>query len=414
MMRLSPHSAPVGHRLRGIYFAAIVLICWLTIPGRLAQARAESQSDADVPLTVPGGPPGLLAVNPVWRPSPMIVEGKAYLVYELMVTNFQSAPVVLKSIEADGGPGAVFDFTGSNVLKSMVDLPPRYMGTGEELTIEPLTNRILLLWMQFASPKEMPARITHKIGYSVAPEGKASAQGRSVTVQTDALRTGRSAPVIIGPPLRGNNWLAGNGPSNTSGHRRAFFVADGNIYFPERYAIDFVQLGSDGKTFKGDAKNNASYHAYGADILAVADGKVVDVKTGIPDNVPGSTALPITLSTIGGNYMIEDLENGAYAFYAHLKPGSIKVKLGERVKRGQVLALLGNSGNSTEAHLHFHIIDRPSPLAGNGVPYAFNHFALVQGHINESAAEIAYVFGEGAARPVSDSLVLENAVMNFP
>ena len=345
----------------------------------------------------------------------MIVERKAYLVYELMVTNFQTAPIVLNSIETDGGPGAVFNFKGSAVMKAMVDLPPRYTGPGNELTIEPLKNRILLLWLPFGSLRQVPNRIIHKIGYSLAPESKSSPDVRTMTVRTDALRVDRQIePVIIGPPLHGNDWLAGNGPSNTSAHRRAFFVADGNVYFPERYAIDFVQLGSDGKTYKGDVKDNHGYHAYGADILAVADGKVVDVKTGIPDNVPGSTAIPITLATIGGNYVIEDLENGAYAFYAHLKPDGIKVKVGDRVKRGQVLALLGNSGNSTEAHLHFHVISRPSPLGGNGLPYAFDHFALVHGHVNESAKEINYVFDGGAARTVSDSLVLENAVMNFP
>ena len=391
----------------------MVLICALMVLGAFAQAYAGSEADADVPLTAPGGPPGLLDVAPIWNPSPMIVEGKAYLVYELMVTNFQTAPVVMNSIEADGGPGAIFNFKGSAVMKSMVDLPPRYAGSGDELTIEPLKNRILLMWLPFGSLQQVPNRIVHKIGYSLA-ESKSPAEARNMRVQTDALRVGQLAPLIIGPPLRGNNWLAGNAPSNTTGHRRAFFLANGNVYFPERYAIDFVQLGSDGKSYKGDAKDNHSYHAYGADILAVADGKVVDVKNGIPDNVPGSTAGPITLSTIGGNYVIEDLGNGAYAFYAHLKPDSVKVKAGDRVKRGQVLALLGNSGNSTEAHLHFHIISRPSPLGGNGLPYAFDHFALEHGHPNESAAEISYVFEGGAARPVSDSLVLENAVMNFP
>jgi len=391
----------------------MVLTCALTVLGALAQAYAGSEADADVPLTAPGGPPGLLAVAPIWNPSPMIVEGKAYLVYELMVINFQTAPVVLNSIEADGGQGAIFNFKGSAVMKSMVDLPPRYAGPGDELTIEPLNNRILLMWLPFDSFRQVPNRIVHKISYSLA-ESKSPGEARNMRVQTDALRVGQSAPLIIGPPLRGNNWLAGNAPSNTTGHRRAFFLANGNVYFPERYAIDFVQLGSDGKSYKDDAKDNHSYQAYGADILAVADGKVVDVKTGIPDNVPGSTAGPITSATIGGNYVIEDLGNGAYAFYAHLKPGSVKVNVGAHVKRGQVLGLLGNSGNSTEPHLHFHVINRPSPLGGNGLPYAFEHIAIVHGHANESAPEITYVFEGGAARPVSDSLVLENAVMNFP
>jgi murein DD-endopeptidase MepM/ murein hydrolase activator NlpD len=78
---------------------------------------------------------------------------------------------------------------------------------------------------------------------------------------------------------------------------------------------------------------------------------------GIPENVPLSPthAVPMTLETAAGNHVILSLRNGHYAFYAHLQPGSIRIKPGDRVRRGQVLGLLGNSGNSNAPHLHFHI-----------------------------------------------------------
>jgi murein DD-endopeptidase MepM/ murein hydrolase activator NlpD len=112
--------------------------------------------------------------------------------------------------------------------------------------------------------------------------------------------------------------------------------------------------------------------------LAVADGTVVATKDGIPENVPGPTsrAVPITLETVGGNHIILDLGNGRFAFYAHLQPGSLRVKNGDKVRRGQVLGLVGNSGNSTEPHLHFHISDANSPLASEGLPYAFSSFEV--------------------------------------
>jgi murein DD-endopeptidase MepM/ murein hydrolase activator NlpD len=112
--------------------------------------------------------------------------------------------------------------------------------------------------------------------------------------------------------------------------------------------------------------------------------------------------------------VIEDIGNGAYAFYAHVKPDTMKVYVGARVKRGQVLASLGNSGNSSEPHLHFHVISQPFPLTGNGLPYAFDHFSIVPGHANESAKDIEFVFGAGKPVPVGNSLVLDNAVVNFP
>lgn len=73
---------------------------------------------------------------------------------------------------------------------------------------------------------------------------------------------------------------------------------------------------------------------------------------------------------------MQDIGGGHYAFYAHLQPGSLRVRLGERVRRGQVIALLGNSGNSSEAHLHFHVSDANDPLMSEGVPYVFDRYAL--------------------------------------
>jgi murein DD-endopeptidase MepM/ murein hydrolase activator NlpD len=181
---------------------------------------------------------------------------------------------------------------------------------------------------------------------------------------------------VISPPLRGDNWQAGNGPSNTSGHRRTILPIDGKAHIAQRFAIDWVQLNPDGKTYTGDPLDNKNYRAYGSQALAVADGTIVAVKDGIPQNIPGenSRAVPITLETVGGNHVILDLGKGRYAFYAHLQPGSLKVKIGDHVKRGQVLGLVGNSGNSTEPHLHFHIGDSNSPLGSEGIPYVFESF----------------------------------------
>ena len=183
---------------------------------------------------------------------------------------------------------------------------------------------------------------------------------------------------VLGRPLEGAAWLAGNGPDNASGHRRALIPIDGRATIAQRFAIDWLKIGPDGRTFKGKAEDNRSYHAYGAEVLAVVDGKIVAVHDGIPENVPGasSRAVPITLETVGGNYVILALGDNRYAVYAHLQPGSLRVKVGDRVKRGQVLGLLGNSGNSTEPHLHFHVCDGPAPLTSEGIPYLFESFDI--------------------------------------
>jgi murein DD-endopeptidase MepM/ murein hydrolase activator NlpD len=114
-------------------------------------------------------------------------------------------------------------------------------------------------------------------------------------------------------------------------------------------------------------------------VLAVADGKVVEVKDGIVENVPNQPpVVPITLETVAGNHINLDLGGGVYAMYAHLQPGSLKVKLGDTVKRGQVIALLGNTGNSTEPHLHFQLMDRNSPLMSEGLPYKLPPYTITK------------------------------------
>jgi murein DD-endopeptidase len=217
--------------------------------------------------------------------------------------------------------------------------------------------------------------------------------------------------VVIGPPLRGGPWLTANGPANNTGHRRALISVGGTPAIAQRFAIDYVRLGDDNKTFTGDQLKNESYHAEGVDALAVANGTVVVVKDSIPENVPGITsrAVPITLETVGGNHVIIDIGGGRYAFYAHLKPGSIRVKTGDRVTRGQVVGLVGNSGNSTEPHLHFHISDGTSPLGSEGVPYRHDSFEVV------GRCRAAMMGCERAASNVrKGELPLANLLIRFP
>lgn len=104
----------------------------------------------------------------------------------------------------------------------------------------------------------------------------------------------------------------------------------------------------------------------------------------LPDQVPGALPDPlsITLETVDGNHIILDLGNGVYAFYAHLRIGSVLVEEGARVTAGRELARLGNSGNTSGPHLHLHLMTRPSAIVSDGIPYVFNRFQ-VQGAIDE-------------------------------
>jgi murein DD-endopeptidase MepM/ murein hydrolase activator NlpD len=226
---------------------------------------------------------------------------------------------------------------------------------------------IAFLWATLEPGVKIPTSLRHRLVIE-----EYTLEGGTVAVRTET-------PLVLGPYLRGSDWIAGNGPSNSSIHRRALQPLEAKLQNAQRYAIDWVKAGADGKTFSGEEKDNKSYHAYGNEVLAVADAVVAAAKDGIPENEPGATsrAVPMTLETIGGNHVILDLGAGRFAFFAHMQPGSVRVKAGDRVRRGQVLGLVGNTGNSTEPHLHFHISDANSPLASEGLPYVLESFELL-------------------------------------
>jgi murein DD-endopeptidase MepM/ murein hydrolase activator NlpD len=92
--------------------------------------------------------------------------------------------------------------------------------------------------------------------------------------------------------------------------------------------------------------------------------------------VAGQTPTGLTLEQYGGNHIVQDIGDGNYAFYAHLKTGSVKVKPGDRLSTGQVIANLGNTGNTDAPHLHFHVMSAPDPLMANGLPFIFKSFKL--------------------------------------
>ncbi len=283
---------------------------------------------------------------------------------------FPSQPTTLAHIEAlsDTG-GELARVEQTDLVSNILPVGNRDAAGLDKLNLGPGGIAVIYMWVTVDNPSKVPAALEHRITVMV---GKNKDEMTVLCARSTVARD----IAIIGAPLRGDNWEAGNGPSNTSGHRRALIPVEGKARIAQRFAIDWVRINAGGTTFTGDAKDNKNYRAYGSDALAVADGVVTEVKDGIPENVPGinSRAVPITLETVGGNHVILDIGHGRYAFYAHLQPGSLKVKLGDHVKRGQVLGLVGNSGNSTEPHLHFHLSDANSPLGSEGIPYALESF----------------------------------------
>lgn len=358
-------------------------------------------------------PHGQLAVEVLQYPSPMLARDKAYLVYELHITNFERMPITLIALQifdAKQPDISRFQFEG-DVLTDMVHgIGNKNNKVDDPLVLAPGVSKLIFVWLPFDSAASVPAQLIHKLSYEFS-----KGDGAVRDVVTDPLNVGQSLPVIVGAPVRGDYWVAGNGPSNISEHRGANIVINGRDYFSQRYAIDFVQIGTNGLTYHGDESKNTSYICYGTDVHAVADGKVIAIRNNIPENVPHSRALAVSITpeTVGGNYVILDVGFGRYALYGHMIPHSITVKLNQQVKQGQVLGKVGNSGNSSEPHLHFQVVDKPSFLAANGMPYAFDKLNIYPSILikNDNQFQVK-VTGKTLTKYINQ-LALENMVINF-
>jgi hypothetical protein len=169
--------------------------------------------------------------------------------------------------------------------------------------------------------------------------------------------------------------VAFEGPGSNNHHTAGILQFEGRNIVPQRFAIDFTRTYDDGKLVHGDSGDVHGYRSYGAEVLAVADARVIFVRDDVPDN-PGqakANALPDSLANLGGNRVVLDLGGGKFASYMHLQPRSIRVKAGENVRAGDVLGLVGNSG-APEPHLHFQVNDGPEPMMSEGLPYKFDSF----------------------------------------
>ncbi|MCQ4200634.1 M23 family metallopeptidase [Streptomyces sp. NPDC060311] len=194
---------------------------------------------------------------------------------------------------------------------------------------------------------------------------------------------GRSrVPVEVAPPVTGR-WSALNSPADRT-------PSHGVHAYGQTFAIDLVAEPEPGarpgfRALWPLARSPRAFPAFGAPLLAVADGTVVRADDGQRDHL-ARTSLPALLylmlvegsvrelagvRRIVGNHLVLDLGDGTHALYAHVRRGSFTVREGDRVRAGQVLARCGNTGNSTEPHVHFQLMDGPDPDTARGLPFTW-------------------------------------------
>ncbi|AWH18452.1 M23 family peptidase [Stenotrophomonas sp. ZAC14D2_NAIMI4_7] len=313
-------------------------------------------------------PPVQLDIRTLFEPSAFSAGGYHYLVYELQLQNHSESALHINALNIlapspDGGD-LLLRLSGQTLLDQM-----KLTGSGSidsAHTLETGRSLTAFLCVAFNEGMRVPDELLHRIVLDGAV-----AEGPLIGTRHDVVR-------VLASPVLGKGWLPDNGLALDRHHRPGLMVAGGRAQISRRYSMDWKRR-IDGEQLSGDPLNVRSYHAYGQPVYAVADAMVVQARDGFPDNIPKTPAgftpaVPLSMDSLAGNTVVLDLGGGQFAHYAHLQPGSVVVKVGQRVRRGEPLGSIGNSGDARWPHLHFQVTTGPGIMSSEGVPFVIERF----------------------------------------
>lgn len=304
-----------------------------------------------------------------FAPSAYAVDGRQLLVYELHLSNYASdalEPTVVTVLDAERGD-VLLSYAGAELTHHLDRSGLQRPGT-DASGIASGRRGIVFVELTLPAKARLPKTLRHRVEYRVA------AAAASHTAEGGEVMPGRRPVAVLGPPLRGGPWAAVYDAAWERGHRRVVFAVDGKARTPGRHAADWVRLDDSGRKQGGDGKRAADTYSYGEDVLAVADGVVVKVRNDLPERQLLSERAQHDLATGSGNIVALDIGGGRFAYYGHLRNGSVRVKIGQRVRKGDKIAEVGFSGSASDPQLHFHLGDAPDSLAAEGLPFVFERF----------------------------------------
>ena len=373
-------------RARAILSSLTLFAIAATALGQTASVSVEAYEYRDFPINVQ------LPASPV--PVPM-QDGRWLLSYHMFLSNWAYTPVTLKEFQVlDARSKAVvlrydereLSERDSNGSRFPTVPAGRSLEAGRERELEPGESAGIVAFAYFDSFDKIPPVLEHRLIFAADPRillRRESIQDsdRNFVVTCASVQVRNEAPLVVGAPLRDGPWVCANGLVPGSSHMN-FVIRDGQARLPQQFGFDFFKVDADGNVMPHpvpDEITNEMFYCYLADVIAVADGEVTALKTDVATNVPradGAVLSPITRENVAGNLIGIRIDGDLYAFYAHLEPGSIRVTLGQKVKKGDVIAKIGNTGNASGPHLHFHIGDSNSLNGSQGQPYVFERFEL--------------------------------------
>src|SRR5215470_5438601 len=336
-------------------------------------------------------------------------DGKDHVEYELLIINAVEQPVTLTSL-------TVLDPAGKELTR--IEGPVLVAATQTLLDKKPLTEippsaAASVDVDLIVPPGTAPERVTHRLDYRVPAGTSTAVFVDPPVIDGPEVAVNRRPATVIKPPLKGNGWLATAACCTPNLHRDLRIVVDGRrIETAETFAVDWALLKGD-RVYEGKGTTNEQFYAYGADVLAVADATVVSVQDGKPDATPNKAMTPKTLSDFGGNQIVLEIAPNVFAAYGHLKPGSLRVKVGDTVKVGAPLAKIGNTGPSLGPHLHFGLLNRPDIFTGRSLPFVIDSYTLA-GTVDIKASPGDTLTVTPNSKQVRSAYPLYGSIQNFP
>jgi peptidase M23-like protein len=333
-------------------------------------------------------------------------DGEDHVEYDLLVTNAFAAPVTLTSIDVTRMDGTPLMRVEGQALADATQT----IFDGKPLAAIPGSGSAAVEIDLILPPNTAPAQLSHRIAYTIPADAPDAAVLGSRQIVGPEVAVAATPAMTILPPLVGAGWATANGCCAPNVHRNVRVAAGTRVGTPETFAIDFIRIAGV-RFFEGDGKTNRQYPYFGVDVRAAAAGEVVAARDGMADSVPFEA--PTTVNApqdYAGNFVTVRIAQGVYAVYGHLEKDSVAVSVGDRVAAGQTLGRLGNSGNSTNPHLHFGLLDRPDLLTGYSLPFVFEDFELT-GRI--MGGDVNGLQIERAARQVRSAYPLVGSIATY-